>query len=142
MEIVWVRQCPLFRLTFNISSLVAVKQLSQSACTTFKLSLLDIHKIDTEFYGHATKFLVAYMTENGIGLVCKLNYLFLYARTKHKGQPGWLSRYRYLVKDWTSEDLWFDLQKGQQRHWDCTKYSVTVPRSNANETKSSPILSI
>jgi len=77
MDIMWVRLCPRFRLTFNISSSVAVKQLPHSACTTFKFSLLDIHKTNTEFYVHATKFLVAYMTEKGISLVYKLNYLFL-----------------------------------------------------------------
>ena len=77
MDIMWARQCPRFRLTFNISSTKAVKQLSQSACTTIKLSSLDTHKISTEFYGHATNFLVAYMTEKGISLVYKLNYLFL-----------------------------------------------------------------
>ena len=97
MDIMWVRQCPRLRVTFNISSSVAVKQLSQSACTTFKLSLLDIHKTKTEIFGHATKFLVAYMTGKGVSLVYKLNYLFLQARTKCTGEPGCLRRYNYLV---------------------------------------------
>jgi hypothetical protein len=50
-------------VNFYISSATAVKQLSQSARTIIKLSSLDVHKTNTEFYGHATKFLVAYMTE-------------------------------------------------------------------------------
>jgi hypothetical protein len=50
-------------VNFYISSAVAVKQLSQSACTIIKLSSLDMHETNAEFYGHATKFLVAYITK-------------------------------------------------------------------------------